>query len=382
MRIIIGGDLVPTPSNQALFSEGRVRDLIGEGLESLFQSADYVCCNLEVPLTNTENPIHKSGPNLKAATSSAQGIRALGCNILTLANNHIMDQGSQGLNSTIKALDSAEVFHLGAGINLEAASEPILLEKDGVTVGIYACAEHEFSIATSTDSGANPFDPLESLDHIERLKHLCDYLIVIYHGGKEYYRYPTPWLQRVCRKMVEKGANLVITQHSHCVGCKEILESSTIVYGQGNFLFDLVENEYWNSGLLVQVDIDSEKSSVKFLPIVKNGCGVKLATSDEHELIITPFIERSNEILENGRVTALYLEYASKQLHGLLRDISGRVTKGVLVRALGKITSGLSTRLILKAMYSETERLRLINLFECEAWRELVIAGLKEELKL
>ena len=82
------------------------------------------------------------------------------------------------------------------------------------------------------DEKAPDVDPAEQKDN------KCDYTIVLYHGGKEYYRYPSPNLQRVCRYMIEKGTDLVICQHSHCIGCEENYLSGKIVYGQGNFIFD------------------------------------------------------------------------------------------------------------------------------------------------
>ena len=81
---------------------------------------------------------------------------------------------------------------------------------------------------------------MESLDHIQNLKDQCDYVIVLYHGGKEHYRYPSPYLQRVARKMVEKGADLVVCQHSHCIGCYEKYKDSMIIYDQGNFIFERI----------------------------------------------------------------------------------------------------------------------------------------------
>ena len=84
------------------------------------------------------------------------------------------------------------------------------LMAEGKKIGIYACVEHEFTVATEKESGANPIDLLETPDHIVELKKQCDYVIVLYHGGKEQYRYPSPNLQKTCRKLVEKGADLVV----------------------------------------------------------------------------------------------------------------------------------------------------------------------------
>ena len=108
---------------------------------------------------------------------------------------------------------------------------------------------------------------LESFDHIANLKDECDYVIVLYHGGKEYYRYPSPILQKVCRKMCDKGADLVICQHSHCIGCREEYKGSEIVYGQGNFIFvGTSNNEYWNNALLIELKLEDE-ASIEYIPL-------------------------------------------------------------------------------------------------------------------
>ncbi len=244
MRILIGADLVPTQSNTDLFATGDAQALVGDELYQLLCNADYRIFNLEVPLTDREKPIPKCGPNLIAPTKCVAGYKAMQVDLLTLANNHILDQDQQGLESTCAVLDAAGIAYTGVGQTLEEAAEPYIFECDGKRIGVYACAEHEFSIVTDSTPGANPIDLLESPDHVAALKAQCDFVIVLYHGGKEHYRYPSPMLQKVCRKLVEKGANLVICQHSHCIGCEEKYQGGTIVYGQGNFLFDHSESEF------------------------------------------------------------------------------------------------------------------------------------------
>ena len=224
MHLIIGGDLAPTQSNLDLVNNSAVSTLLGEELLSLWKAADIRVFNLEVPLADQENPIPKCGPNLIAPTNSVKGIKALNPSLLTLANNHILDQGQQGLKSTKETLYKNEIPFVGVGDNLTEATKPFIFRRDKLKIGVYACAEHEFSVATENTPGANPFDLLNSLDHLQNLKAECDYVIVLYHGGKEYYRYPSPNLQKVCRKMTQKGADLVICQHSHCIGCYEDLE--------------------------------------------------------------------------------------------------------------------------------------------------------------
>lgn len=370
MHLIIGGDLVPTKSNLDIFNNGDVTSLLGDKLLSLWQAAEDRIFNLETPLTDIESPIDKCGPNLIAPTKSVNGIKALNPTLLTLANNHILDQGIQGLKSTESVLTKNEIPYVGIGNNLSLSNRPYLFKKNNCTIGIYACAEHEFSIATENSPGANPFDPLESLDHIVDLKLLCDYVIVLYHGGKEHYRYPSPYLQKVCRKMVKKGADLIVCQHSHCIGCFEKYRGSTIIYGQGNFIFDKSDNELWKTSILIKVTLNAGLT-IEYIPIVKAGNVVRLATGEIAEDIIEAFRQRSDEILKEDFIEQQYLKFAEECIPLYLRRFSG----------FGKWMSRLDRRLLngvlLKRSYSKTDYLAIRNYIECEAHRELALVGLR-----
>ena len=369
MEILIAGDLVPTQSNIELFNNADTIALLGQELLSLWNSVDERIFNLEVPLTDRETPIAKCGPNLIAPTSTINGIKALNPSLITLANNHILDQGRSGLKSTTDILNKHGIPFVGIGDNLFEASKPYIIQRDELNIGIYACAEHEFSIATESSSGANPFDQLESLDHIQALKGKCDYVIVLYHGGKEHYRYSSPNLQKICRKMIQKGADLVICQHSHCVGSYEEYEGSTIVYGQGNFIFNKHDNEFWNSSLLIKVSID-DNLQIEYIPIVKEGNAIRLATGTVAEEILSGFDSRSKEILNEGFIEKNYEKFAAENIKSYLAKISG----------FGKWKSRIDRRLLnnmlLKQKYNSKKLLAIQNYIECEAHRELLISGL------
>jgi poly-gamma-glutamate capsule biosynthesis protein CapA/YwtB (metallophosphatase superfamily) len=370
MNLIVAGDLVPTRSNMKLFEKALMNDLLGDELLSIWSSADIRIINLETPLTDSLNPILKSGPNLSAPVCAINGIKALNPSVICLANNHILDQGEQGLNTTIELLTRNQINYVGAGGNLYEACKPLILNNEHLKIGIYACSENEFSIATDKKGGANPFDPLESLDHINELKKKCDYVIVLYHGGKEHYRYPSPYLQKVCKRMVEKGADIVICQHSHSIGCFETYHNSTIIYGQGNFVFDYSENECWETGILVKVIINNGLD-LEYIPIVKSENAIRLAKECEKKEILDQFNRRSSEILNENFVIQNYMEFSKKNIEFYLRKMSG----------FGKWLSRLDRYILkghlLKIVYNKKKLLELQNYIECEAHRELVIEGLK-----
>ncbi|SDX65806.1 CapA family protein [Paenibacillus sp. CF384] len=370
MEILIASDLVPTGSNEDLFAQGDIRALLGEELFKIWNASDMRVFNLEVPLTDQETPIAKTGPNLIAKTRTIHGIKQLQPTLVTLANNHILDQGTQGFHSTKRLLEQYNIPFVGAADNVVEAAKPHILHQDGISVGIYACAENEFTIATATSAGANPFDPLESLDHIQELKQKCDYVIVLYHGGKEHYRYPSPNVQRVCRKMVQKGADLVICQHSHCVGAYENYLDSKIIYGHGNFIFDYMDSEYWQSSLLIKIHI-GERLEVNYVPVVKQKHVIRAAQGSEVDNILNGFYSRSEEISQEGFVERRYQEFAHTNTEAYLKAFSG------LGKWMSRIDRKLLNGRLLKQRYSKPNLLAMQNFIECEAHRELLLAGLK-----
>ena len=375
MKILIGADLVPTDSNAAFFEKGDAAALVDQQLLSILQSADYRIFNLEVPLTDASTPIAKCGPALIAGTATVAGYTALGVDLLTLANNHIMDQDAQGLFSTIQVLKDSQIAYVGAGDNLKDAQKSFILDLNGQKIGIYACAEHEFSIAEDGVPGANPFDPLESPDHVAELKKQCDHVIVLYHGGKEHYRYPSPNLQKVCRKLVKKGADLVVCQHSHCIGCEEKYLHGTIVYGQGNFLFDRSNSEYWQTSLLIALD---EHFQVSYIPLVKSKHKVQLADEEQAQAILDGFAHRSKEILENGFVQKKYTEFAQTMLEGYLYHLSG-IRRSFLLRLINKLSGYRFVPWLIQRRYSREQLLAIRNFIECEAHQEVLLAGLQDK---
>ena len=376
-RIIIGADIVPTQSNIELFIKGDIGALIGSELVTKLKSADFTIFNLEVPLADEAHPISKCGPNLIAPTETITGLKAINPHFFTLANNHILDQGREGMQSTIALLNEAGIKHAGAGKNLQEASKTCVAKVDGQKIGIYCCAEHEFTIATDSRGGANPFDPLESPDHINRLKAKCDYVIVLYHGGKEHYRYPSPNLQKVCRKLVEKGADLVVCQHSHCIGCEETWRDGTIIYGQGNFIFDGSESEFWQTSLLIEV-ILGEKAGVKYLPIIKQNNLIRLADSAMSENILLAFEERSNEVKNPMILEAKYDNFAKEMSTYYLSICAGKNYGNFIYRAVNKLTRHRFIPLLEEYRYRGKAKTALQNIVECESHRELWIRGMLE----
>ena len=300
MKILIGSDVVPTVATDDLFVKGDIDALFGK-VCGLAKGMDKIIVNLECALTDGEDRIKKFGPNLKGSKEAVNGLKKLGVTEVLLSNNHVFDFGIKGIRDTMQALDDAGIPYTGVGENDTDSRKPYYFELEGKRVGIVNVCEHEYTYALPNRIGANPFDPFITMQDIRETKKNCDYLIVCYHGGKEYCQYPSPRLYNLCHEMVLCGADVVLTQHSHCVGCYEQYEGGHIVYGQGNFNFvysDLSSrNPLWLTSLLVELDIEDE-IKIKFHPIVGTETGCDLAEGKEAAEIMAGFEKRNAELLD------------------------------------------------------------------------------------
>lgn len=374
MRIYIGADLVPTDINKALFENGNGEALVGKELYEILKQSDLNVFNLEVPLTDVETPIVKFGNNLIAPTKTIHGYKALEPIFLTLANNHSLDQGEEGLTSTLNLLKNQDIAHAGAGSSLKEAKKPFIFEKEGIRIGFYLCVEHEFTVASCHTMGANPFDVLESFDEVLALKEQCDYVIVLYHGGKEFYRYPSPMLQRYCRKFIDRGANLVICQHNHCVGSREDYNGGSIIYGQGNFIFNsefyINHKEFVKDSLLIRVEATKDSFIVSEVPIRSTEMGTRQATESEADETLTAYKQRSENIKDAHFVAQAYKDFADTHIKRYLREFIGR---SCIIRAI----NALFGRKLMQLILGKTSYLAIQNYLECEAHHELFLRGIK-----
>lgn len=367
VTVMIGADVAPTEASRGAFSSGR---LFSDALLDEWERADARVFNLECPFTDSETPIEKCGMALRAPTDCFAGIRALRPSAAALANNHILDQGKQGLRSTLGLFRDAGIPTFGAGMTAHDADSAATVLINGERVTFYAVAEHEFSVAEGDGAGANGLDLIEIADRVRELKRSCEHLVVLCHGGREFDPYPSPMLRKLCRKLVSVGADAVLCQHSHTVGCREGYAGGEILYGQGNLLFDLDgEREAFYTGLIARITFDRGVTHAEYLPIARDGHGAKLLTGAEADAVLRPFFDRSEEIAREGFVEERYARYAAESKEKLMKVfLSGNPVLRVLCRIRGR----RPTR-----VYPRETQLAIRNTLTCESIRELLTEGMK-----
>lgn len=320
MKTLLLGDVCPTGMSAPLFRAGDTAALFGD-TAALFEKGGINLVNLECALTESDGAIEKIGPNLKAPTETAGVLKELGVTVAGLSNNHVFDYGKRGAADTLRALDEAGILHTGFGEDYARSRKDLVIEKDGERIAIIAVCEHEYSYALDDRCGSRPFDEFDTIEDIRKAKESADRVIVTYHGGKEHCRYPSPRLLRACRAMARNGADVVLCQHSHCIGCYELYEGCHILYGQGNFHFASpagTEKEGWYDCLAVRYDTKS--GEIRFVPLVADGAAVSVAKGEKADEITAGFNKR-NESLQNGTWAEGWREFCGSVAQKYIRRV-------------------------------------------------------------
>ena len=300
MKALLLGDVCPTQVTNPLFETGDINTLFTDTLE-LFKGNDLNFVNLECALTDSTSPIKKFGPNLAATSNTAAVLRKIGVNYVGLSNNHIFDFGVKGALDSMAALRKVGISYTGFGNDYKDSRKNLIVEKNGEKVCLIAVCEHEYSYALENRMGSRPFDEYDTLEDIRKAKMENDRVIVLYHGGKEHCLYPSPRLYKTCRAMAKSGADVVLCQHTHCIGCYEKYNDCHILYGQGNFHFVGLPMsnlpKTWDS--LLAVKYDTSTNEIEFTPIINQEKGITLAKGEKYKSIMQDFAAR-NEELQNG----------------------------------------------------------------------------------
>lgn len=369
---MIFGDICPDNNYRKLFDSNK-NAAFSDEIANDISNAKLVVGNLECPATNNKKPIIKCGPSLRAETNDVIKLKDIGFHVLSLANNHILDYGEKGVEDTLQVCEDSGIKYVGAGKNLEEAARTLVCEIEDKKIGILSFAEAEFNLARPSVPGANHFDPYQSFETIEELKKECDYVIVLYHGGIEYYKYPSPLLQKKCRGMARAGADLVLCQHSHCIGTMEQYQGSTIVYGQGNSIFGYKDgNDSWNEGLLVEVDLAKEEK-VQFKLLKATQTGVEYAHKEESDSRIQQMKKDSEKLDDAEWISEKWSEFVDTQ-----KALDMPLLYG-WNRVFNKLNRMTNNRLI-DILYSKKKKMITMNLLRCEAHHEVVQTILENEV--
>jgi hypothetical protein len=222
----------------------------------------------DLTLANFENPAIEAAVYHPDATTFTGDLRLLpildqaGIDGVTLGNNHVLDAGTEGLQETIFHLENAGIAHAGAGMDLDAAREPMVFDVGGTKVGVlsyHGVPSYDWSWATETAPGTAPLLQEVMTEDIERLRPEVDLLVVMPHWGNEYLATPEPGQVDLAHAAVDAGADLIVGGHAHWPKGIEIYEGRPVFYGVGNFLLDQSWSEETSTGIFAEITLHQDR---------------------------------------------------------------------------------------------------------------------------
>jgi len=220
-----------------------------ERVRPIFAAADLVAANLECPFTARGEKLLKNF-NFRARPELAGALQAGGIHVVTIANNHLMDYGPDGLLDTLATLDRAGIAHCGAGRSLAEARKPAIVTRHGITLGFlgyFYLGERNIEppevIASDDRPGVagtyKDFEGMQKMlaEDLAALRNQVDLPIVFWHWGREGSSALEEYQVTLGHRSVDQGARLVLGSHPHVLQGMEKYQGVPIVYSLGNFVF-------------------------------------------------------------------------------------------------------------------------------------------------
>lgn len=271
-----------------------------EHVKDIFKDKDIVFGNLECPICDESNPVYKK-PQIvfKADSSNTIALKEAGFNILSLANNHTMDQNSIGLISTMNLLNKTNIGYVGAGKSYGNARKPYFVKMNNTVIGFLAYSvfppEGYIFSPSRPDVARVDFDKLDK--EIQMARENCDFLVLSFHWGNEYEFYPSEYQRELAYKAVDSGADLILGHHPHVLQGIENYRDKYIFYSLGNFIFDRQIQSGTDETIIVDLVIsDSKIKKITLHPIEIEDCQPTLARDNKAGYILNRLKKYSEEM--------------------------------------------------------------------------------------
>lgn len=236
-------------------------------VKPILKSSDISMINLENPVSNggikEEDKMFTFRANPKHMASLING----GIDIVSIANNHVMDFGVSGLLDTVKYLDKSRILHVGAGANTTEAYKPVYITKEGINIAFIASSrvipKVTWNAGVNKPGVSTTYDSRKLKEEIARAKLKADIVVVYVHWGEEIKQLPVQHQRRLAKEYIDSGADIVIGSHPHVLQGFEFYKGKIIAYSMGNFVFTDIKKDT----MILNIIIEKKKiSEIKVIP--------------------------------------------------------------------------------------------------------------------
>lgn len=229
---------------------------------------DIVIGNLEAPVAVSGEEFTAKRFRFKLNPQAVPALKSAGFTHLTLANNHILDFGKEGLRQTLQTLQRHGLGFTGAGPDLAAARKTWITEVKGVKIAFlaYSLVYPEEFFAGNDSAGTAPGYTSLFISDITAAKKAADYVIVSFHWGEEGLSSPKPYQKTAGHLAIDAGADIVLGHHPHVLQGIEYYRNGVIFYSLGNFAFGSMSRQADRS-VIARLTLDNGIKEVEIIPL-------------------------------------------------------------------------------------------------------------------
>lgn len=269
------GDIYVSPMMYEHYQASGISGVISEKIQNIFKSVDIAAADHEYVCGDLPESYKVDYQQYTFLTPSArEGIlKDFSFDVMTLANNHMMDYGTEGLTSTIREIKKQGIETIGGGSDLSQAMAPYIKEVNGKKIAILAAtrvvpqidwyAQKDKAGLMTTYEQTDRFQMLK--EEITRLKteEKCDIVIMYVHWGNDSDKTILGNQVTLGHGYIDAGADIVIGNHTHVLQGMEFYQGKLICYGISNFLF----GSYHSDTMVLTLEIDEANHiTPKMLP--------------------------------------------------------------------------------------------------------------------
>ncbi|MCI8326913.1 MAG: CapA family protein [Lachnospiraceae bacterium] len=306
VSLIFTGDVFL--SNYVLHNYERagITGVLDAALLEELRGVDLTVINEEFPFSVRGEQAKDKQFTFRVDPSYVKIFQEMGVDMVTLANNHVLDYGDDALMDTLETLEQAEILYAGAGEQREQAMQLQVKEVNGVRIGMLAASrvipEVSWNIENHQPGVFCTYDPSLLLEKVRAAKNSCDYLFVYIHWGVERNTEPEEYQKNLARQYIDAGADAIIGSHPHVLQGIEFYQGNPIFYSLGNFIF----NQNIERTMAVKLEIDKKgNTQVCLFPATAIDGKTNLLEREKREVFYQGLEEISFgiQIDENGVVT-------------------------------------------------------------------------------
>ena len=303
VRLMFAGDVYP--SNyvmNAYNAAGSISGVVSESYLEDIRASDFFMVNEEFPFSSRGTQAPDKQFTFRVAPDKVSILSEMGVDLVTLANNHALDYGTEALIDSIETLDNADIAHVGAGQDIEAAREPVIAELNGRSFAFIGATRviptADWAAGTDRPGMFSAYDGgIQLADTVRSAGQQADYVVVYMHWGIEREEMPDEVQRSIAYKIVDAGADLVVGAHPHVLQGIEYYKGVPIVYSLGNFVF----GSRIPSTALLQADVDDSGIRLRLIPGSSAG-GYTVKTEDS--AAIASFYDKINNLSKGVMIDA------------------------------------------------------------------------------